>query len=229
MFREKRRGSQVVRQRSAKPLFGGSIPPRASKIVLSPTLVGPLPQKRSVQVFALWDPVNPASYSTLHRTLLVGLIFFSAHASAQLLLKIDQTSPVSIGAEALNRFPRHSSVLNDHGRENRFEGVLLNDLLLANGVDLSKPLRGTRLAIYVAAIGSDGYEVVYGLADPNTKVTVFAERATAGVLSNTRRSGRCSRQKSRSAPDRVCRRSQCSPCNRANREGSHPAASSARC
>jgi hypothetical protein len=24
------RGSQVVRQRSAKPLFGGSIPPRAS-------------------------------------------------------------------------------------------------------------------------------------------------------------------------------------------------------
>ena len=26
----KRRGSQVVRQRSAKPLFGGSIPPRAS-------------------------------------------------------------------------------------------------------------------------------------------------------------------------------------------------------
>src|SRR5205823_5616628 len=25
-----RRGSQVVRQRSAKPLFGGSIPPRAS-------------------------------------------------------------------------------------------------------------------------------------------------------------------------------------------------------
>src|SRR4051794_20856501 len=26
-----RRGSQVVRQRSAKPLFGGSIPPRASK------------------------------------------------------------------------------------------------------------------------------------------------------------------------------------------------------
>ncbi len=34
MFRRKnrtsRRGSQVVRQRSAKPLFGGSIPPRAS-------------------------------------------------------------------------------------------------------------------------------------------------------------------------------------------------------
>jgi hypothetical protein len=28
-----RRGSQVVRQRSAKPLFGGSIPPRASKVL----------------------------------------------------------------------------------------------------------------------------------------------------------------------------------------------------
>ena len=35
MFRKNprsRRGSQVVRQRSAKPLFGGSIPPRASKL-----------------------------------------------------------------------------------------------------------------------------------------------------------------------------------------------------
>jgi hypothetical protein len=28
-----RRGSQVVRQRSAKPLFGGSIPPRASNLL----------------------------------------------------------------------------------------------------------------------------------------------------------------------------------------------------
>ena len=28
-----RRGSQVVRQRSAKPLFGGSIPPRASNFL----------------------------------------------------------------------------------------------------------------------------------------------------------------------------------------------------
>jgi hypothetical protein len=28
-----RRGSQVVRQRSAKPLFGGSIPPRASTLL----------------------------------------------------------------------------------------------------------------------------------------------------------------------------------------------------
>src|SRR6185312_10561767 len=31
-FSPRRRGSQVVRQRSAKPLFGGSIPPRASNI-----------------------------------------------------------------------------------------------------------------------------------------------------------------------------------------------------
>jgi hypothetical protein len=32
--RTARRGSQVVRQRSAKPLFGGSIPPRASKLIV---------------------------------------------------------------------------------------------------------------------------------------------------------------------------------------------------
>lgn len=114
----------------------------------------------------------------LMRPFLLGLIFFCAQASAQAILKIDSAPAwaqivvkidnapaVFIGREDLTQLGRHTAILNDHGNQIRFEGVLLADVLQHYGVDLSKPLRGARLASYVAAIGSDGYEAVYALAE----------------------------------------------------------------
>jgi hypothetical protein len=62
-------------------------------------------------------------------------------------------------------FPRHSAVLNDHGKQISYEGVLLRDVLTMRGVDFSKGVRGNQLSSYVVAIASDGYQAVYALAE----------------------------------------------------------------
>jgi DMSO/TMAO reductase YedYZ molybdopterin-dependent catalytic subunit len=46
-----------------------------------------------------------------------------------------------------------------------YEGVRLSDLLLRAGVTLGEKLRGKALATYVVARASDGYGVVYSLAE----------------------------------------------------------------
>jgi hypothetical protein len=56
-------------------------------------------------------------------------------------------------------------VLNDHGTQISYEGVLLHDVLAQGGVDFGKELRGKQLSTYVAAVANDGYEVVYALAE----------------------------------------------------------------
>jgi hypothetical protein len=99
------------------------------------------------------------------RALFLGLVLVWTQASAQLLLKINDASPVTIDSAALAQLPRHTATLDDHGKTIHFDGVLLNDILAKNGVDLSKPLRGPKLSIYLAAIGNDGYEAVYALAE----------------------------------------------------------------
>ena len=99
------------------------------------------------------------------RVLILGFLCLCTQLSAQLLVKIDNASPVTIDAPALAQFPRHIATLDDHGKPIRFEGVLLGDILAKNGVDLSKPLRGPKLSTYLAAIGNDGYEAVYALAE----------------------------------------------------------------
>ncbi len=81
------------------------------------------------------------------------------------MLRINGGPPVTIGAGDIAKLPRHEAVLNDHGKQIGFEGVLLHDVLARNGVDFGKGLRGKLLSSYVAALASDGYEVVYALAE----------------------------------------------------------------
>ena len=51
------------------------------------------------------------------------------------------------------------------GEMQHYEGVRLSDLLLRAGVTLGEKLRGKALATYVVARASDGYGVVYSLAE----------------------------------------------------------------
>jgi hypothetical protein len=93
------------------------------------------------------------------------LAFACAHASAQLAVRINDAAPVAVSAADFAKLPRHTAVLNDHGKQIGYEGVLLYDVLSRAGVDFGSGMRGKQLTTYVAALAADGYEVVYALAE----------------------------------------------------------------
>jgi hypothetical protein len=99
------------------------------------------------------------------RLILICLAFACVQASGQLVLRINDGPPVQITAGDLAKLPRHTAVLNDHGKEISYEGALMHDVLALGGIDFGKELRGKQLSSYVAALAGDGYEVVYALAE----------------------------------------------------------------
>jgi hypothetical protein len=54
----------------------------------------------------------------------------------QIVLRIDAASPVTIAAADLAKLPRHTAILNDHGKQITYEGVLLRDVLAQRGVEV---------------------------------------------------------------------------------------------
>jgi hypothetical protein len=110
-------------------------------------------------------PSHPRVKVQPMRPILLLLAFACAHASAQIVLRINDAPPVTIAASDIAKMPRHTAVLNDHGKQINYEGVLLHDVLAKGGVDFGGGLRGKQLSSYVAALASDGYEVVYALAE----------------------------------------------------------------
>lgn len=96
------------------------------------------------------------------------LLFFAlvcTQASAQVVLRINDAPPLTIAPADLAKLPRHTAISNQHGKQITYEGVLMQDLLAKGGFDFGKGLHGKQLSSYVAALASDGYEVVYALAD----------------------------------------------------------------
>ena len=117
------------------------------------------------------------------RSILLSLIFICAQASGQIVLRINDAAPVTIAAVDFAKLPRHTAVLNDHGKQINYEGALLHDVLARGGVDFTRGLRGKQLSSYVAALASDGYEVVYALAELDPTVV------DADILVADRREG----------------------------------------
>ncbi|MGB7438361.1 MAG: molybdopterin-dependent oxidoreductase [Candidatus Acidiferrum sp.] len=74
---------------------------------------------------------------------------------------------IRISAEELKGMPRKTVVVhNPHANaDETYEGVLLADLLGKYGAPLGKDLHGAALAEYIVATGSDGYKVVFSLAE----------------------------------------------------------------
>lgn len=57
-------------------------------------------------------------------------------------------------------------MVNPHDKKTEsYEGVLLEELLRQAGIAQGEKLRGTALATYVVAEGSDGYRVIFSLAE----------------------------------------------------------------
>lgn len=117
------------------------------------------------------------------RSILLLIAIAGAQASAQIALRINDAPPVTTSVADVAKLPRHTAVLNDHGKQINYEGVLLHDLLAHAGVDFGSGMRGKQLSTYVAALASDGYEVVYALAELDPTI------ADSGILIADKREG----------------------------------------
>jgi DMSO/TMAO reductase YedYZ molybdopterin-dependent catalytic subunit len=128
------------------------------------------------------------------RTLLLGCLYAlvaSGQASPQqtaaltLVVKGDIPTQLSLSAEDLAKMPRETvSILEHDGSKGEYEGVPLREILKRAGAPIEKDLRGKALASYVLAQASDGYQVVFTLAE------VAPEFANESILVADKRDGK---------------------------------------
>lgn len=91
----------------------------------------------------------------------------TAPPAAELKIGGDVATPLVLTIADLKKMPRKPLVVvNPHDKKTEaYEGVLVEELLRHAGVAQSEKLRGTAMATYVAAEGSDGYRVIFSLAE----------------------------------------------------------------
>lgn len=108
-------------------------------------------------------------------------------ASAQTLsVKGPAGQTANLSAAEVAALPRVSFLFDSHGQKHTYEGPLLIDVLAKGGTPTGKALRGPALGHAVVVRASDGYTVVYGLAelDPGTRASriILADKADGKPL-----------------------------------------------
>src|SRR5262245_51169553 len=77
----------------------------------------------------------------------------------------DVTTPLTLAPADIKALPRTTATVAEEGREVRYEGVLVGELLKRAGAPVGRDLSGKAVATYVRASAKDGYQVVFSLAE----------------------------------------------------------------
>jgi DMSO/TMAO reductase YedYZ molybdopterin-dependent catalytic subunit len=86
--------------------------------------------------------------------------------SGTLVVVADPLKPLTLKPADLAAMPRTTvTVKQPDGRGVTHEGVLVSEILKRAGVPLGKALRGDAMATYVVASATDGYRVIFSLAE----------------------------------------------------------------
>lgn len=112
-------------------------------------------------------------------------------APATLTIVGDGGKSISLAPADLKGLPRtRVEVKAEDGTTNVYEGVLVGEVLKRAGAPLGAELRGNAVASYVVASASDGYQVVFSLAelDPPSRPTTssWPIRLTASLCLATK-------------------------------------------
>ena len=77
----------------------------------------------------------------------------------------DVTRAMSITVADLKTMPRTTVTVSEEGREVKYDGVLVGEVLKRAGAPLGRDLSGPAVATYVLAKAKDGYQVVFSLPE----------------------------------------------------------------
>ena len=112
---------------------------------------------------------------SIHRVVLAAILTFTqqlgvaAQNNPSAILRVggNVATPLSLSLNDLKALPRKTlKVVNQHeNKEETYEGVAVQELLRRAGVLQGGKLRGSAMATYVLAEASDGYSVLYSLAE----------------------------------------------------------------
>src|SRR5258708_39520045 len=110
-------------------------------------------------------------------------------AASEIMLTVggEVANPLKLTRADLDKFARQSVRAKDHdGKEYKYEGVAIIDILQKAGLKFGDALRGKALATYLLAEAVDGYQAVYALPefDPPTtdRLILLADRRDGGAL-----------------------------------------------
>jgi DMSO/TMAO reductase YedYZ molybdopterin-dependent catalytic subunit len=96
---------------------------------------------------------------------------FAQQAAPSLAVSGAVATPLTLTATDLAAMPRATVTTNNNGIANVYEGVWLSDVLKKAGVPLGAGMRGPALSSYVLASASDGYQVVFSIAEIDPDMT----------------------------------------------------------
>ncbi|HUK33394.1 MAG TPA: molybdopterin-dependent oxidoreductase [Vicinamibacterales bacterium] len=77
----------------------------------------------------------------------------------------DVAHPLTITTADLKGMPRTTVTITDQGREVKYSGVLVGEVLARAGAALGRDLSGPAVSTYVLASAKDGYQAVFSLAE----------------------------------------------------------------
>jgi DMSO/TMAO reductase YedYZ molybdopterin-dependent catalytic subunit len=111
----------------------------------------------------------------------------SAASEVVLTISGEVDHPLSLTRADLDKFTRQTVRAKDHdGKEYKYEGVAIIDILQKAGLKFGDALRGKALATYLLAEAMDGYQAVFALPefDPpaNDRMILLADRRDGGAL-----------------------------------------------
>ncbi len=117
------------------------------------------------------------------------LTFYAQIATSKATVKVsgEVTKPLLLTREDLSKMTRTTATLKDHdGKNVPYSGVAVQQILELAGVTIGNQLRGKNLAKYLLVKSSDGYEVVFSLAELdkgfNDKLVILADKTNGSDL-----------------------------------------------
>jgi DMSO/TMAO reductase YedYZ molybdopterin-dependent catalytic subunit len=123
----------------------------------------------------------------------LSIIFFQAAAQKvqpKSFVKVDGevTKPLTFSVNDLAHMKRINITMKDHeGKEHNYSGVAIQEILEQAGVTLGNQLRKENLSKYLLVKCSDGYEVLFSLAELDKSFTdrevILADSADGKSLS----------------------------------------------
>ena len=89
----------------------------------------------------------------------------AAATDSTLAISGDVTHPLTLTPAELKAMPRTTVTIVDQGRDVKYTGVLVGEVLARAGAPLGRELSGAAVTTYVLASAKDGYQAVFSLAE----------------------------------------------------------------